>query len=89
SSELETINNYFIKDILDKPQTTLQSLLISIEAKNIIETWRICCIDELSHFIVINQKKHKGNMDEPKENVSTENFNSKEDQDTEEIILLQ
>ncbi|CAG8762833.1 4621_t:CDS:1, partial [Racocetra fulgida] len=43
----------------------------------------------LKDFIAMNQKKHKGDINEPKENVSTENYNSKKDQDTEEIIPLQ
>ncbi|CAG8799747.1 8116_t:CDS:2, partial [Racocetra persica] len=172
ASELETINDYFIEDVLDEPQTTLQSLLSNMEAKNIIELGEFVykdsiytkldfniknspvftalespfncsfqvifnfqsvqnfnksdcnkvdhkCISQrnryeiafstaktainivletnkdaeliqlLKDFIVMNQKKHKGDMDESKENVITENYNSKEDQDTEEIILLQ
>ncbi|CAG8744212.1 16725_t:CDS:2, partial [Racocetra fulgida] len=107
ASELETINDYFIEDVLDEPQTTLQSLLnrkcisqrnrygiafstaktainVALETIKVAELVRL-----LKDFIAMNQKKHEGDMDEPKENVNTENYNSKEDQDTEEIILLQ
>src|ERR1044071_1970951 len=42
------INNNFIEDVVDEPQTTLNSLLNNIEPSSIIETWRVRRIGGIS-----------------------------------------
>ncbi|CAG8678910.1 28796_t:CDS:2 [Gigaspora margarita] len=45
----DTVNDAFIKDVDDEPQTTLKSLLNGVEFSNIIELWRIRRIGGLSY----------------------------------------
>src|SRR5829696_4298580 len=44
----ETINDNFIEDIVDEPQTTLKAILEGVNISNIIEVWRIRIIGGLS-----------------------------------------
>ncbi|KAF0424029.1 protein far1-related sequence 5-like [Gigaspora margarita] len=46
----DTVNDAFIEDVDDEPQTTLKSLLNGVEFSNIIELWRIRHMGELSHY---------------------------------------
>ncbi|CAB4376737.1 unnamed protein product [Rhizophagus irregularis] len=46
--ESDTVDNYFIEDVVDEPQIILQSFLNGINSINIIETWRIRRVGGLS-----------------------------------------
>ncbi|CAB5361318.1 unnamed protein product [Rhizophagus irregularis] len=46
--ESDTVDNYFIEDVVDEPQIILQSFLNGIDSINIIETWRIRRVGGLS-----------------------------------------
>ncbi|CAB5391930.1 unnamed protein product [Rhizophagus irregularis] len=46
--ESDTVDNYFIEDVVDEPQIILQSFLNGIDSINIIETWRIRHVGGLS-----------------------------------------
>ncbi|CAB4380670.1 unnamed protein product [Rhizophagus irregularis] len=46
--ESDTIDNYFIEDVVDEPQIILQSFLNGIDSINIIEIWRIRRVGRLS-----------------------------------------
>ncbi|KAF0443466.1 protein far1-related sequence 5-like [Gigaspora margarita] len=48
-SGFNTVNDAFIEDINDEPQTTLKSLLNGVEISNVIELWRIRRIGGLSY----------------------------------------
>ncbi|CAG8778547.1 17178_t:CDS:2, partial [Dentiscutata erythropus] len=43
----------------------------------------------LKDFIAANQKEYKTDTDKTEKNISTENYNSKQNQNTSEIISLQ
>ncbi|PKY63318.1 hypothetical protein RhiirA4_491811, partial [Rhizophagus irregularis] len=44
-----TIEDNFIEDVVDEPQTTLKALLIDMDTLKIVETWKICRVGGLSH----------------------------------------
>ncbi|CAB4390282.1 unnamed protein product [Rhizophagus irregularis] len=46
--ESDTVDNYFIEDVVDEPQIILQFFLNGIDSINIIETWRIRRVGGLS-----------------------------------------
>ncbi|PKK58495.1 hypothetical protein RhiirC2_796203, partial [Rhizophagus irregularis] len=44
-----TIEDNFIEDVVDEPQTILKALLIDMDILKIVETWKICRVGGLSH----------------------------------------
>jgi hypothetical protein len=43
----ETIDNNFIEDVADEPQTTLNAILEGVDTSSIIEVWKICRVGGL------------------------------------------
>ncbi|RIB08282.1 hypothetical protein C2G38_2212058 [Gigaspora rosea] len=65
-SELETINDNFIEDVLDEPQATLQSLLSKTVTKGIIcrHFWRVMLYSHFArfHISIIPTRWYKDNI---------------------------
>ncbi|CAB5359713.1 unnamed protein product [Rhizophagus irregularis] len=47
-----TIEDNFIEDVVDEPQTTLKALLIDMDTLKIVETWKICRRQSQKGYII-------------------------------------